>query len=338
MGQWVAALRRRFALRGRPVHYCAAMQVSSALVLCAGLGTRLRPLTDERPKPLIPVNDRPLAAHALGRLASVGVRDVVANAFHLATQVEPALRPWADRHAQSLRVLVEPTLLGTGGAIRNALPHLGDDFVVFNGDVLAAPDLSRAVDHHRRTNALLTLVLRDDPRAARLGAIEVDAEGRVRRILGEGDPPGVPVRACVFTGVYVVSRRVADDLPTEGCVVRHTLRRLLARGDFVGGVVDDGAWHDLGTPERYAEAQFALLRGELQGFPPGPPGAVWVAPTAVIDPGVHLEGPCIVGENARVHGEGTLSRAIVWPDAALDTPRSNVIVARTARVPIGDVR
>lgn len=312
------------------------MEVSSALVLCAGLGTRLRPLTDERPKPLIPVSDRPLASHALDRLAAVGVRTVVANAFHLAAQVEPALRPWTDRNAQSLRVLVEPSLLGTGGAIRNALPHLGDTFVVFNGDVLAAPDLARAVAHHHRLGALMTLVLREDPRAERLGAIEVDEVGRVLRILGEGDAPTVPVRRCLFTGVYVVSQRVADELPTEGCVVRHTLRRLLARGETVAGVVDDGTWHDLGTPASYAAAQFALLRGELRGFPAGPPGGVLVAPTAVIDPGVRVVGPCVVGDSARIRGTGTLERAIVWPGATVDVPRSDAIIARTALVSLAD--
>lgn len=310
------------------------MHVTSALVLCAGLGTRLRPLTDERPKPLIPVSDRPLASYALDALAAVGVRDVVANAHHLAAQVEPALAPWAARNAQSLRVLFEPTLLGTGGAIRNALPHLGDDFLVFNGDVLAAPDLARALAHHQRLGAVMTLVLREDPRAERLGAVEVDGEGRVRRILGEGDPPRAPVRRCLFTGVYVVSRRVADDLPVEGCVVRHTLRRLLARAEVVGAVVDDGTWHDLGTPASYAEAQFALLRGELRGFPPGPPGAVLIAPSAVVAPAVRVEGPCVIGADARVFGAGRLSRVIVWPGATLDAPLSDAIVARVASVQI----
>ena len=134
-----------------------------ALLLCAGLGTRLRPLTDERPKPLVPVLHRPLAAYALDHLAAAGVRHVVANAHHLAAQLEPALAPHGASHAMDLRVLVEPTLLGTGGAIRNALPHLGEDFVVFNGDVLSRPDLGAAWERHRALGAKVTMVMNSTP-------------------------------------------------------------------------------------------------------------------------------------------------------------------------------
>jgi mannose-1-phosphate guanylyltransferase len=228
-----------------------------ALLLCAGLGTRLRPLTEERPKPLVPVLDRPLAAFAIDHLAAAGVRRVVANAHHLAEQIEPALSPLCSARGASLTVLREATLLGTGGAIRNALAHLGEEFVVFNGDVLARPDLAQAMAAHRSLGARVTMVLRDDPRASALGAIELDAGGRVRRILDEGPPAAVPTRRCVFTGVYVVSSSIADDLPAEGCVVRHTLRRLLARGEVVAGVLDDGPWFDLGTLESYAAVNFA---------------------------------------------------------------------------------
>jgi NDP-sugar pyrophosphorylase family protein len=96
-----------------------------ALLLCAGLGTRLRPLTEERPKPLVPVLDRPLAAFAIDHLAAAGVRRVVANAHHLAEQIEPALSPLCAARGASLAVLREATLLGTGGAIRNALAAPG---------------------------------------------------------------------------------------------------------------------------------------------------------------------------------------------------------------------
>lgn len=303
-----------------------------ALLLCAGLGTRLRPLTDERPKPLVPVLDRPLAAYALDHLAASGVRGVVANAHHLAGQIEPALSPLCAAHGMSLRVLVEPTLLGTGGAIRNALPHLRDDFVVFNGDVLSRPDLSRATALHRALGARVTMVLRDDPRAGALGAIEVDDEGRVRRILDEGPAPDRPTRRCVFTGVYVVSGSVADDLPVEGCVVRHTLRRLLARGEVVAGVVDDGPWFDLGTLASYASVTFALATGALTW-----PG-VTVPADGVIAPGgvdrAHLHGPCVVGSGASIAPGVTLQRVIVWDGAAISESARDAVVTRRGVVPL----
>ncbi len=250
-----------------------------ALLLCAGLGTRLRPLTDVLPKPCVPVLDRPLGAYGLGALAAAGVRDVVANTHHLGDRVVPTLAPWADRLGVGLTRVHESTLLGTGGAIRNALPLLGDgDFTVFNGDVMAWPDLGAAHAHHRALGARITLVVRDDPRAARLGAIEVDAAGRVRRILGEGPAPAVPVRSCLFTGVYVVSPALRDDLPREGCVVRHTLRALLARGEPVGAVVDAGPWFDLGTHGAYFGVQQRALREGIAPMVAAAPTARWVGP------------------------------------------------------------
>mgnify|MGYP002381906201 CR=1 FL=1 len=306
------------------------------MVLCAGLGTRLRPLTEERPKPLVPVAGRPLASFALEHLHRHGVRHVVANAHHLAAQVEPALRPWCDRYGQSLEVRVEASILGTGGGILNALPALGGgDFVVFNGDVLAAPDLTAAMAHHRATGALLTMVLREDPRAERAGVIELTRDGRVVRMLNEGAPWPEAAARCLFTGVYIVSSAVAPELPAEGCVVRHTLRRLLARGARVSGVLDDGPWYDLGTVSAYAEASFALARGALAL--PGwsaPPDAIVRGANLHVAPGVVLDGPVVLGDGARITGGGALSACIVWDGATLEAPASRVVASREHRVAI----
>lgn len=312
-----------------------ASAVVHALLLCAGLGTRLRPLTDERPKPLVPVLDRPLAAYVLDHLAAAGVRHVVANAHHLAAQIEPALAPLCASHGMGFRVLGEPTLLGTGGAIRNALPHLGDDFVVFNGDVLSRPDIGAAWERHRALGAKVTMVLRDDPRAGALGAIEVDGEGRVRRILDEGPAPSVATRRCVFTGVYLVSRSVADDLPVEGCVVRHTLRRLLARAEVIAGVVDDGPWFDLGTLERYAAVNFALATGALSW-----PGVVVPAGGIAAPPDVdraRITAPCVVGSGVVVAPTATLERVIAWDGAVIPESVRDAVVTRSSVVALPQV-
>ncbi len=307
-----------------------------AMLLCAGLGTRLRPLTDERPKPLVPLVNRPLASFALDALARHGVRHVVANAHHLAAQVDPGLRPWCERLGLSLTTLTETAILGTGGGIRNALPHLGGgDFVVFNGDVLAAPDLGAVVAHHRATGALMTMVLRDDPRAEKAGVIEVTAAGRVVRMLNEGAPASEPTTRGLFTGIYVLSSAVADELPTEGCVVRHTLRRLLAKGARVSGVVDRSPWYDLGTPAAYAEASFALASGALAwpGWRAPDDGVVRGEGVRVAE-GVTVEGPAVLGDGVTVTGAGLARGCIAWDGAALEAPAERVIASRNHRVAI----
>jgi len=308
----------------------------NALLLCAGLGTRLQPLTSLLPKPCVPVIDRPLGAYALQALAAAGVHRVVLNTHHLGDRVLPSLEPWALALGQGLHRVHEPELLGTGGAIRNALDALGDeDFVVFNGDVLAWPDLGAALAHHRQTGARMTLVLRDDPRAARLGAIEVDADGRVQRILGEGPAPTLPVRSCLFTGVYVVSPTLRDLLPREGCVVRHTLRALLARGERVSAVVDRGPWFDLGTHRAYLEVQAEAL---VQGIAPlvePVPGGCWRGPDVEVAAGVSMGTGVVLGAGSRVLGHGALSSVVAWPGVTVEAPLARAIVTPSGvvRVP-----
>ncbi|MBL8605046.1 MAG: NDP-sugar synthase [Myxococcales bacterium] len=295
-----------------------------ALLLAAGLGTRLRPLTDHLPKPLVPLFDRPLAAYALAELKRAGVTHVVANTHHLAATVDPALRPWAERLGLTFDTRFEPQLLGTGGALRNVLDAMTDPFIVYNGDVLATPDLAGALALHRASDAELTMVLREDPRAARLGAIEVNARGEVLRILGEGETPREPVKSCLFTGIYVVSKRLSGLLPAEGCVVRHTVRRLLSSGRRVAGFVDPGLWHDLGTHAAYAEVHRAALDGALaplRGYAAENALAAGVTAPA----GVSLSG-CVLGAGVRVEGAGALRGVIAWPGVTVRAPLENAIV------------
>jgi mannose-1-phosphate guanylyltransferase len=307
------------------------------MLLCAGLGTRLRPLTNERPKPLVPLLGRPIAAYALDALHSVGVRSIVANTHHLGEQVQPTLAPFIDRLSMSLETLHEPVLLGTGGGIRNALARLGQEpFVVFNGDVLAAPDIAQALSLHKATGARMTMILREDPKADALGSIEVDQDGRVVRILNEGPPSEKLTRKCMFTGIYVVSPDVRDDLPDNGCIIRHSLRRWLARGDRVSAIIDDGPWFDLGTLASYARVTFGLLDGTI-AFPSvkSPANHSRVGSVRTAD-GVHIGALCDIGDGVELSGEGSLSRVIAWDRARLSAPASDVIVTTGgARVAIG---
>lgn len=307
------------------------------MLLCAGLGTRLRPLTNERPKPLVPLLGKPIGAYAIDQLASVGVRSLVANTFHLGAQVQPTLEPFARAHAMSLQTVHETELLGTGGGIRNALPLLGGEpFVVFNGDVLAAPELSRAIALHRASDARMTMILRDDPAADQLGAIEVDGDGRVVRILNEGPASDRPTRKCMFTGVYVLSPDIADDLPLNGCIIRHTLRRWLARGDRVSAIVDDGPWFDLGTIASYASVTFGLLDGSIAFAGISPAESRSRVRASSVASGVQLGAYSDLSEGVVVRGEGAIERVIAWPGATIDAPISNAIVTTGgARVAIG---
>lgn len=306
-----------------------------AMVLAAGLGTRLRPLTLERPKPAVPVGNRPLACFALDTVASLGIRRAVVNTHHLGHALPGWLEPEAPREL-ALSFVHEPELLGTGGGLRNAWSLLrdGDDpVVVVNGDILFEPDLRAALEVHRRLDAVATMVLRPDPRARDFGSVELDGEGRVRRLLGRPVHPG-PLATYMFTGVHVLSPRAVADLPETGCIVRESYRRWVDRGEVVAGHVDRSAWRDLGTLPAYLAANLDLAAGE--GAWPGvapPDGRGLVHPEARIDPDARI-AHAVVGAGAEVAPGATLDRVVVWDGARAEGALRDAVVTRQRVVPI----
>ncbi|MCZ7684817.1 MAG: NDP-sugar synthase [Sandaracinaceae bacterium] len=301
------------------------------MVFAAGLGTRLRPLTDALPKPAVPLLNRPLASYSLERLAALGITRVAVNTHHLGEEVRAALSRHVPRGLE-VRFVHEPELLGTGGGLRNGWEALGagEPIVVMNGDILFWPDLEGALALHEELDAVATVVLRPDARARQLGALGVDGAGRVRQLLGRPEA-SAPLRELMFTGVHVLSARALADLPERGCIIRTSYRRWVDEGETVGGFVDEGAWRDLGTPAEYLRASLDLLRGELRwpGLAP-PPGGVLVGQGAEVE-GASLS-EVVVGEGARVAPGVRLERAVVWPGTQVLEGASDAILAPHARV------
>ncbi len=211
---------------------------ATAFVLAAGLGTRLRPLTLTTPKPLLRVAGLPMLDHVLDHLRRYGHDEVVVNAFWLADRIVD----WA-RDKPGVTVVVEaPAILGTGGGLKNAAPHLAERFVVVNGDILSDIDLGAlwAVD------APAVMALRPQARPVHTGvALDGGVVRGIQGVVGEGDP------ALHFTGVHVLRRDVLDRVPPgEQCIVRTAYRALIPTGQ-VRGVVHTGRWTDIGTLDEY---------------------------------------------------------------------------------------
>ena len=317
-----------------------------AMVLCAGFGTRLRPLTDRVPKPLVPLCGVPLLRYNLALLRNAGVRDVVVNTHHLAAEMEKgALEVSADL-GLSLTISREVGhILGTGGGVRRAATLLGPGtFLLMNGDMLFDADLEAAIVAHRAAGAMATMVLAPYPRGATYGAVEVDASFNVRRIAGRGAPVEQGLTKMHFTGVHVLESEVLSRLPAEGesDINRTAYVRLIHEGAKVLGWVQNGYWGDLGAPRSLLRANLDMLEGKvpLQRFRPGAdpfagtrelaPG-VHADPRAVIDPAATLTGPslihagavvgpraqigphAVVGSGVRVDAGGAVVRAVCWP-------------------------
>lgn len=277
--------------------------VRRAFVLAAGLGTRLRPLTEELPKPAWPFFDVPLAAHVLRALAAAGVEEVVVNLHHLGDPLRRALEPWIPA-GLAVRWSPEPDILGTGGALVPWRERLGQGpFLLCNADTYQELDLADLTAFHRRKGGAATLVLRPAPPGS-AAPIERDSEGRIVRFL-DARAPGAPEGApCEFTGVHLIEPPVLAHLPAgRFCINADVHRRLVARGEPLFGYVAEGEpfWSDLGTPERYLAAHRAFLgAGRL---PEGSPGRLVLADEET-GAGGRLAAPCYLGPGAEV-GRGS---------------------------------
>ena len=268
------------------------------MLLAAGLGTRLQPLTDLRPKPIVPVANRPLAAFAMEHLARSGVGTIVANTHPQPELVESTLAAACPEDV-ALRFSREQTLLGTGGGLRSAHPLFDDPrsaVVVMNGDTLFAPDLRRAYAEHVGRAAVATMILRRTPDPDSFGAIGVDGDGWVRSLLGA--PHDERVReAFMFTGVHILSPEAFTAMPDSGCVIRSAYRTWVDTGAPILGIVDESPWADLGTIPEYHRLNLELASGL---FP-------W--------PGVETQDGCILPHS--VESSANLRQSIIGPDVTI---------------------
>jgi len=313
------------------------------MVLCAGFGTRLRPLTDRVPKPLVPLCGVPLLRYNFALLKNAGVREIVINTHHLGPTMARGAQAIASELGLDLQVSrEEKQILGTGGGVRRAQAMLGaGTFLLMNGDMIFDLDLAAALAAHRKEGAVATMVLAPYPRGATYGAVEVDAQMNVRRIAGRGAQPDPSLSKLHFTGVHVLEPELIARLPAEGesDINRTAYVRAIHDGARVHGFLQQGYWGDLGAPRSLLRAHLDVLekRLPLQRFRPEAdpfdgceeraPG-VFVHPTAQVEalltapvliqagatvaPGAVVGSGVTIGAKARVDAGAHLEKAVVW--------------------------
>jgi NDP-sugar pyrophosphorylase family protein len=285
-----------------------------AMILAAGFGTRLRPLTNLRAKPALPVAGRPVIAFLLELLVRHGVDEVLINLHHLPETIEAAVEAFCPP-GLSITYQYENQPLGTGGGIAQARAFLSesDPAFVLAGDMLLDADLSELARAHTAKGDLCTLVLRRDPRSEQFGTIGVDDTGRVRRIAQRFDLGG-EADAGVFLGVRIVSPGFFDLLPPNAAQdakfedLSDWIAPALSAGErrIAGQVLEAEActWVPVGTPVEY-------LRANLD-----PPRLSFLSPDAFAAPGTqtHSGTNVILGTNARLPETARLNRSVVWAD------------------------
>lgn len=295
--------------------------MTEAVLLVGGQGTRLRPLTVNTPKPMLPVAGVPFTVHQITRAKDAGVRRIVLATSYRA-EVFAEFIEGVDLGIEVV-IATEDEPLGTGGAIRHALAHLesgpDDPVLIFNGDVLSGLDISGLVASHVETGSDVTLYLTqvEDPRA--YGLVPIDDNGRVQAFLEKPSTPEEIVTDLINAGCYVFKRSVIEQIPSGRVVSveRETFPGLLSSGAQVHGVVDNGYWLDLGTPLAFVQGSKDLVLGIAPSPAVAQTGDALVLEGAQIAQSARIDGGSSVGRNAVVAPDAHVSGSVLFDGAVI---------------------
>ena len=302
-----------------------------AMLLAAGLGTRLRPLTYELPKPMVPVLGRPVMEHIARLLGRHGFDDVIANLHYFPDLIREY---FGDGSRQGIRLVYsfEEELMGTAGGVRNAREHFGGEtFLVISGDALTDIDLTAFLETHKEKGGIATLALKrvDDP--SQLGVVIVNDEGRIQGFQ-EKPAPGEELSNVGNCGIYMFEPEIFDYFPETEFVdwAQDVFPALLDQDVPFHGHEIAEYWNDVGSLEEYRQGNFDALEGkvrvEMSGggngrkVPAGTEveGPVFIGEGCEIAAGVRLTGPVVIGEGSRIGENSALRDTIVWPRTDVD--------------------
>lgn len=288
-----------------------------AVLMAGGSGTRLRPLTCDLPKPMVPVLNRPVAEHILNLLKRHDIREVVATLHYLPDVMQAYFGDGSAFGVQMTYAVEEEHPLGTAGCVRGVAELLDETFVAISGDSITDCDLTAAIRFHKEKGSKATLVLARVPNPAEFGVVICDRHGRIRRFLEKPTSSEV-FSDTVNTGTYILEPEVLQYLPTgtEADFSKDLFPALLANGEPMYGFVADGYWCDIGHLDSYREAQYDVLRGRVQidwAYREQTPG-VWVGKNTFIDPSTRIEAPVLIGHNCRIGPRSTIEAGTVIGD------------------------
>lgn len=273
-----------------------------AVIMAGGEGTRLRPLTSNQPKPMMPIANRPMMEHIVRLLALHGFDDIVVTVAFLASHIRNYFGDGSEFGVR-MRYATEETPLGTAGSVRNAASELDETFLVISGDVLTDVNLTDVFEAHVKAKADATIALKHVDNPLEFGIVITDEGGRVERFL-EKPTWGQVFSDTVNTGIYVIEPKIFD-LIAEGRPVdfsEEVFPAALEQGLTLVGQVVEGYWEDVGTPAAYLRAHQDILDERVHLEIPGfrLDDGIWLGEGADVDPAARIEGPVLIGDNCRV--------------------------------------
>ncbi|MBW4667533.1 MAG: mannose-1-phosphate guanyltransferase [Cyanomargarita calcarea GSE-NOS-MK-12-04C] len=326
-----------------------------AVLMAGGSGTRLRPLTCDLPKPMVPILNRPIAEHIINLLKRHHITEVVATLHYLPDVLRDYFQDGNEFGVQMTYAVEEDQPLGTAGCVKNIAELLDETFLVISGDSITDFDLTAAIEFHKQKKSKATLILTRVPNPIEFGVVISDKEGRIRRFLEKPSTSEI-FSDTVNTGTYILEPEVLEYLPahTECDFSKDLFPLLLEKDEPMYGYIASGYWCDVGHLDAYREAQYDALDRKVKldfAYKEVSPG-LWVGQNTYIEPSAILEAPAVIGDNcrigARVHIEGgtvigdnvtigsdaNLKRPIVWNGAIIgdEANLSACVISRGTRV------
>ena len=314
-----------------------------AVILAGGEGTRLRPLTSNQPKPMMPLVNKPLMEHIVTLLAQHGFDDVVVTVAYLANQIRDYFGDGSEFGIR-MRYATDESPLGTAGSVRNAAAELDDTFLVISGDVLTDIDLSRVMKEHRDSGATASIALKRVENPLEFGIVITRPDGSIERFL-EKPTWGQVFSDTINTGIYVLEPEVFEFIP-EGEVVdfaEDVFPAALDKGLTLHGHVAEGYWEDIGTTDAYLSAHTDVLDGRVKldigGFELSK--GVWLGEGAEVDPDAEVQGPAVIGDNCRIEAGARINQysvlgtdVVVKSDASIERSvcHDHVYIGRAVRL------
>ncbi|MDJ0703014.1 MAG: mannose-1-phosphate guanyltransferase [Leptolyngbyaceae cyanobacterium MO_188.B28] len=326
-----------------------------AVLMAGGSGTRLRPLTCDLPKPMVPILNRPIAEHIVNLLKRNGITEIIATLHYLPDVMRDYFQDGKDFGVQMTYAVEEDQPLGTAGCVKNIAELLDDTFVVISGDSVADFDLESALKFHREKGSKATLVLTHVPNPIEFGVVITNEDGQIRRFLEKPSTSEI-FSDTVNTGTYILEPEVLDYLPAnqECDFSKDLFPLLLAKGDPIYGYVSETYWCDVGHLDACREAQYDALEGKVKvdfAYSEQSTG-LWVGQNTYMDPTAKIQTPALIGSNCRIGprvtieagtvigdnvtigSDADLKRPIIWNGAIIgdEAHLRACVIARGARV------
>ncbi|WP_299416348.1 mannose-1-phosphate guanyltransferase [Acaryochloris sp. IP29b_bin.148] len=326
-----------------------------AVLMAGGEGTRLRPLTCDLPKPMVPILNRPIAEHIVNLLKQHQIHEIIATLYYLPDVMRDYFRDGSDFGVQMTYGIEEEQALGTAGCVKNISALLTDTFLVISGDCITDFDLTAAVQFHHAQQSKATLVLARVPNPMEFGVVITDEQNRICRFLEKPSTSEI-FSDTVNTGIYILEPDVLDYLPSDQQTdfSKDLFPLLLEKDQPMYGYVAEGYWCDVGSLDSYREAQYDALQGHVQlefAYQEEEP-SVWMGQNVHIDPEAKLNPPLLIGDNCRIGpraniesgtvvgdnvtigGDADLKRPIIWNGVLIgeEAHLRACAIARGARV------